>query len=351
MGSGSPSYDKLRDGTFLQTHEALLQMGIDGCCTRDGIKTLGDFSDELCGCSSLLKISDSKQSYDGNSDHRPLRGILKKPAIPPRTSSLHVLNRSRSSENLRPQINVEEIPSRRRASSISLPPGTSRSPSIPPAVLEDQSPVQELLPTVTQAIPGKIPTPKLITPLSTPHVAPQTSLQPATATPVLIIPGNDNPFDFATTLEEGHGRRTSTGSIDPFAEEEEYQGSAKGGARNLLGASIDRSGHPHVGWKTDFLTPTPEEGIEDVPGGYSRRRSSSLPDLPGAVRVFKSVKGRRATPWVHNIGINGATAENGKGKRVKLAFPTLKRLSDASVKSTESGYEVWFDALEEQEEN
>lgn len=62
------------------------------------------------------------------------------------------------------------------------------------------------------------------------------------------------------------------------------------------------------------------------------------------------MKGRRATPWAHNIGINGATAGDGKGKRIKLAFPTLRRLSDASVKSIESGHEVWFDALEEEQE-
>lgn len=88
------------------------------------------------------------KSYDGNFDQRPLRGILKEPVIPLRTSSLHALNRSRSSENLRPQITVEEIPSRLHASLISLSPGTSRSPSIPPAVPEDQHSVPELQPTL-----------------------------------------------------------------------------------------------------------------------------------------------------------------------------------------------------------
>ncbi|KAK6536874.1 hypothetical protein TWF281_001083 [Arthrobotrys megalospora] len=309
-------------------------------------------------CAFSLMVSGFKQSYDGNSDHRPLRGVLKKPPIPPRMSSLRAFNRSRSSGNLKAQIKIEETPSPRRASSISLPPTASRSPSIPPTVLEGHTGVQNVTPTSTQDSHMKVQTPKLITPLPTPYVAPQTSLQPTIATPVLIIPGNENPFDLATTLEDGRFRRVSTGSIDPFVEEEEdeHQSSAKGPAKNLPGTSIDgreQPEHPHVGWRFDLLTVAPGESIEDAPEGYSRRRSSSLPDLPGAGggRSFKSVKGRRATPWVHNIGINGTTAGKGKGKRVKLAFPTLKRLSDASVKSIESGHEVWFDALEEQEED
>ncbi|KAK6351468.1 hypothetical protein TWF718_004628 [Orbilia javanica] len=294
------------------------------------------------------------ESHDGGSDHRPLRGILKKPEIPLRTSSLHALHRSRSSENLRPQITVEETTSRRRGSSVSLPPGAPRSPSIPLAVPEVQKSVLGLQPTVAQERPADFSTSKLILPLSTPYVAPQTSLQPAIATPVLVIPESENPYDLAISVDDNRSRRVSTGSIDPFAKEEGDQVSAKEGAKNLLGTGMDsynRFEHLHVGWKTDFLTPTPEEGIEGVSETYRRRRSSSLPDLPGAGggRPLKSVKGRRATPWVHNIGINGSTAGNGKGKRVKLAFPSLKRLSDASVKSIESGHEVWFDALEEQE--
>ncbi|KAK6520810.1 hypothetical protein TWF506_001053 [Arthrobotrys conoides] len=330
-------------------------MSLEICPTYQRFESLGKLITTPDGCRQPLIIS-GINCYDGNSDHRPLRGILKKPAIPPRISSLHAFNRSRSSENLRPQIVVEEVPSQRRASSISLPPGASRSPSIPPAVPEDQHSVPQLQLVLGQIVSTNNPTPKLITPLSTPYVAPQTSLQPAIATPVLIIPENENPFDFATNIGDDRARRVSTGSIDPFAEEEEYQTSAKGDAKNLLGTgtSHSRPEHHHVGWKTDFLAPTPEEGIEGAPEGYSRRRSSSLPDLPGAGggRVFKSVKGRRATPWVHNIGIDGTTAGNGPGKnkRVKLAFPTLKRLSDASVKSIESGHEVWFDALEEQQE-
>ncbi|KAF3313366.1 hypothetical protein TWF173_006103 [Orbilia oligospora] len=347
MSSSSSLYSKLWDGIFLQTHEVPLIVSLGSPRTCDEFESLGNCVTALDSCHLPLMIFEVN-SYDGNSDHRPLRGILKKPAIPPRTSSLRAHSRSRSSENIRREIVVEETSSRRRASSISLPPGASRSPSIPPAVPEDQYSVSQLQPALDQA-------PKLITPLSAPYVAPQTSLQPAIATPVLIIPENENPFDFATNLEDDRARRVSTGSIDPFTEEEEYQASAKNGAKNLLGTGIsshNRHEHPHVGWKSDFLTPTPEEGIEGAPEGYSRRRSSSLPDLPaaGGGRALKSVKGRRATPWVHNIGIDGTTAGNGKGKRVKLAFPTLKRLSDASVKSMESGHEVWFDALEEQQE-
>ncbi|KAK6361295.1 hypothetical protein TWF730_005030 [Orbilia blumenaviensis] len=299
-------------------------------------------------------------SYDGNSDHRPLRGILKRPVVPPRTSSLYALSRSRSTENVKPKQTIEGVSPPRRASSISLPSGASQSSSIPPVVLEGQDGMQRPHPKLSQANLPKIPTPKLITPLSTPYVAPQTSLQPAIATPVLIIPGSESPFDFATALEDDRVRRVSTGSIDPSTAEPEPGAPAKWGARNLLGPGIGgyrRPEHPHVGWRTDFLVPTPEESIEGAPKGYERRRSSSLPDLPGAGggsgagRSFKTVKGRRATPWVHNIGISGATAGNTNGRRVKLAFPTLKRLSDASVKSMGSGYEVWFDALEEQEEN
>ncbi|KAF3910024.1 hypothetical protein AA313_de0206736 [Arthrobotrys entomopaga] len=131
----------------------------------------------------------------------------------------------------------------------------------------------------------------------------------------------------------------------------------KNTAKNLLGgrgaaSEYRKGGEHHVGWKSDFLTVTPVEGGgggSGLPEGYERRRSSSLPDLPGAGRPLKSVKGRRATPWVHNIGINGNSINNSGTRKVKLAFPTLKRLSDASVKSMDSGFEVWHDALEEQE--
>ncbi|KAF3922100.1 hypothetical protein ABW20_dc0109817 [Dactylellina cionopaga] len=206
-------------------------------------------------------------------------------------------------------------------------------------------------------------TPKLIIPIPTPHSTPQTSIQPAIATPVLVIPKDENPFDLAPALEGGRMRRVSTGSIDPFAEEDEDDEEDSATftnytAKNLLGVTNYKraAGNAHVGWKSDFLTVTPEEGNDEgAPAGYSNRRSSSLPDLPAAAggRQFKSVKGRRATPWVHNVGIYGNTVRNGNGipgKKVKLAFPSLKRLSDASAKSVESGYEIWFDALEEQEQ-
>ncbi|KAK6544284.1 hypothetical protein TWF694_000986 [Orbilia ellipsospora] len=291
--------------------------------------------------------------YDGNSD-APLRGILKKPIIPARTSSLRALHRSRSSENLNPLSSIQEVPShRRRASSVSL---GFRQEGIPEIHIN----AQELPPPpVSNPLHYKTSngnTPKFITPLSTPKILPQTFVQPALATPVLVIPENGNPFDFAATLEDGRIRRVSTGSIDPFAEEEEaetYALTMKNTAKNLLSGGTSMSGYKkggqHVGWKSDFLTVTPVEGNSGgLPEGYERRRSSSLPDLPGASRPLKSVKGRRATPWVHNIGINGNSINNSGTRKVKLAFPTLKRLSDASVKSMESGYEVWYDALEKQ---
>ncbi|EPS38678.1 hypothetical protein H072_7563 [Dactylellina haptotyla CBS 200.50] len=296
--------------------------------------------------------------FDGNSD-TPFRKFLK-PIIPPRTSSLHALCRSHSSENLNPLITIEEAPSR-RASSLSLPSGASgasgasgESPEIVPEIqIETHERPPTPLPNVFGIRAVSSHTPKLIGPFSTPQVVPQTSLQPEFAMPVLVIPENDNPFDLATTLKDGRVRRLSTGNIDPSAEEEDETQAItmRNTAKNLLStANYHQRTGQHVGWKTDFLTVTPEEGNGGgASEGYSRRRSSSLPDLPGATRPLKSVKGRRATPWVHNIGINGNTVSNSGAMKVKLAIPSLKRLSDASAKSVESECEIWYDSLEEQE--
>ncbi|KAK6355184.1 hypothetical protein TWF696_004302 [Orbilia brochopaga] len=381
-----------------------------------------------------------KLAVDGPTDGSPtplLRGIFKKPFVPPRISSLRNLHRSRSSDNLKnePTVTTNEQPSSRRASSFSLPSGQpqeSGSPdSIPLLVLPAASPLDEPFSTApstpssikvstSSTTTSKPHTPKLITPLPTPQ--PQTRIDPAIATPVLIRPEHVNPFDLAAAaLEDSRLHRGSHPSIDPARPASQTSspataagiqgvttadavrgykinhndddddddddvatvagvrghgaaGVVRGGAgvalphshaftdaakakkaeaaKNLLAGfpstGIDTASDgkgkqaAHVGWRSDFLT-VEDEG--DAPEGYTHRRSSSLPDLPaagGKPSIWKSVKGRRPTPWVHNLGSSGT---GGFTRGAKMAFSTLKRLSDASVKSVE----MWFDAVEKQE--
>ncbi|KAF3936853.1 hypothetical protein ABW19_dt0205222 [Dactylella cylindrospora] len=176
----------------------------------------------------------------------------------------------------------------------------------------------------------------------------------------------------AAALEDGRLRHVDADGVDPFADKAPTRQtkppltSGRNPAIELLGVTRH---HARVGWKADFLDDVDEDADDEYDTkGWGRRRSSSLPDLPTAGgKQWKSVKGRRATPWVHNIGI-GST--NGGGGGVKLAFPTLKRLSgaglrrlstssgeqssrrlsNASTQSNGNGYEVWYDAVKEQPE-
>ncbi|EWC46793.1 hypothetical protein DRE_04038 [Drechslerella stenobrocha 248] len=312
---------------------------------------------------------------DGGSDKPLLRSLLKKPLIPPRTSSRRALHRSQSSENLKKKVAIAASPPTllRRASSLSLPPEeSSPSPSSSQSSstsTPDPLGPPDLDPATTSS--DRYPAPQVIRlPRPRPRPHPQTAVQLTLATPTIVVHKDGNPFDLATALEDPRVRHAGADIIPPPDEAAAPPPSAAAaatatpmkntgkpaGARHTakgrLSGRVPRKPSVHVGWKSDYLIATlPEDDI----GEFAGRRSSSLSDLQAAAaggKHWKSVKGRRATPWVHNIGV-GATWDEGIGTGgrggMEPAFPALKRLSDASVGSVESGREVWFDAMEEHE--
>ncbi|KAJ6261011.1 hypothetical protein Dda_3676 [Drechslerella dactyloides] len=386
-----------------------------------------DLTDAFPGWISA--VAKEYSAADGPSDSGPtplLRGLLKKPFIPARISSLHALHRSKSTDNLKDEIAAakEEAASSRRASSLSLPcgqhqvpptssPFPSPSDSTPESGSPNSTPLLDLPSAATSAKCSRSQTPRFVTPFSTP--LPQTSVSPAIAAPVLVLPEHVNPFDLAAAalLEDGRVRRASDPSYDPASHtaaalppakargiksvtgedavddnigtaacvcyvgpvgnlgrsgpgislpySDAHTNAAKRAkeaneARNLLAGETSTSApaittspdstNAHISWKSDvvIITPIGEEDDGNAPAGHERRRSSSLSDLPATGgKPLRSVKGRRPTPWVHKIGAGGYA------RSAKIPLPTLKRLSDASVESVESLYEVWFDAVEEQE--